>query len=320
MAHIPGHAPPVGLIGSEQALQQGLGGATSAIAGGTAQARRDINRFGSGALTALGGGIDSALGQIDQGVGGFQPFQQAGQQALGLQGALSGLGGQEAFDRAFIDSPAQRFIEEQGVQTRLRGASATGGLGGGNIQRELTRFGQGLASTNLQSQIANLAQLSGQGLQAAGGAGSLLGQGAGISAAGGQAGANLLQGTGQNLANLAQSGGINQANLITGAGQNIAQGRFQTGSALSNLLSQQGAGAADIIGGGATNIANLLQGAGGAQGASQEQLAAILANIAAQQGSQSTGQTSTAQFLQNTGQLGNIAQLAGGIGTAIGAG
>lgn len=312
-------APPIGLTGSELALQQALSGATGALAGGTAQARQDISKFGQGALGALGGGIDTALSQVQQGVGGFQPFQQAGQQALNLQGALSGTQGQRAFNQALIDSPAQRFLQQQGVQARLRGASATGGLGGGNIQRELTEFGQGLASTQLQNQINNLAQLSGQGLQATQGAGSLLGQGAGIAATGGQAGANLLQGTGQNLANLAQSGGINQANLISGTGQQLAQGRFQTGSALSNLLNQQGGGAADIIGGGATNIANLLSGLGTGQAGSQEQLAQLLANLAVQQSGQTTSLPSSAQFLNNQGIAAQLAGLAEGGGTAIAA-
>ena len=48
-----------------------------------------------------------------------------------------------------------------------RNAAALGGLGGGNVQKELTRLGQDLASTQLQNQIANLAALSRQGFQGA---------------------------------------------------------------------------------------------------------------------------------------------------------
>ena len=46
-------------------------------------------------------------------------------------------------------------------------AAATGGLGGGNVLKELTRYNTGLASQDLQNQIANINQLSGRGFNAA---------------------------------------------------------------------------------------------------------------------------------------------------------
>ena len=257
MPHIAGHAPPVGLIGSEQALRQGQ----------------------TGAEAALRGGLRGGLSALD-----------VGNEGLDIQAALAGLRGGPAQATAFQNfqqSPGQQFLREQGEQTILRNQAAIGGLGGGNVRRALTEFGIGTAAQDFGNQFQRGQQVIGSQQALA------------------PTAANLISGTGQNIA---------QSRL--GTGQNLAGGRFQTGSALSNLLSQQGGGAADIIGTGSANIAQLLQGFGGQQAGSNQALATLLANLAAQQGTAAAGQPSAAQFLQNTGSLGDIAQLASGIGGA----
>ncbi len=162
-------------------LRQGALGGLAQLQGGTAGAMRQLQQ-GQAALSGGFGGsastVDPMTGQplfqqAAQGVGAYSP---AGLQAQGVQSALSGAQGQAAFDQALIDSPVQKFLREQGERAVINQASATGGLGGGEVLRELTEYGQGLAGTQLQQQIQNLNALSGQGLQAAGQQGQFLSQ------------------------------------------------------------------------------------------------------------------------------------------------
>ena len=74
-----GMAPPVGLIGSEQALQAGLGGFKQSFQGGLA-----------GSEQALRGGFQGGLAALD-----------AGNQGIDIQAALAGLRGNEAQGQAF---------------------------------------------------------------------------------------------------------------------------------------------------------------------------------------------------------------------------
>jgi hypothetical protein len=204
----------------------------------------------------------------------YTPYQQAGTQALTLQQALSGASGQQAFDQAYQESPYIAFLREQGMRANLAGASATGGLGGGNVQKELTRFGQGLASQGLQQQIGNLQNLSAQGLSAAGGAaGVQTGLGTNLANIGtGVAGdvsnqrgalAGYESGTGTNLANLRtgiagdvsnQRGAL--AGYESGTGTNLANLRTSIAGDVSN---QRGA-LAGFESGTGTNLANLRTG------------------------------------------------------------
>ena len=331
-----------GLSGAEQALRSGAQAGVGAIGQGQQGALNTLllgsnlaqNQLQQG-VNVLGGDFSGAASSVDpltgqplfqqaaQGVGSFSP---AGLQAQGLQAALSGSQGQDAFNQALLNSPVQQFLREQGQQSVINQAAATGGLGGGEVQRELTRFGQGLAGTQLQQQIANLQSLSGQGLQAAGQQGQFLSQagqqqgslasqnaqlatqaslanaanrlGAARSQAGlfGQ-GAGITSGLAGQGAGIQFGAGQNVANLLSGTGQNIADVRFQTGrdlasqigqstSALSQLAAQQGGGLADIIGAGGSNLANLISNAGQLDAAQQTQLAQLLANISTGTGSQ----------------------------------
>jgi hypothetical protein len=199
----------------------------------------------------------------------YTPYQQAGTQALSLQQALSGASGQQAFDQAYQESPYIAFLREQGMRANLAGASATGGLGGGNVQKELNRFGQGLASQGLQQQIGNLQNLSAQGLNAAGGA-------AGVQTGLGTNLANLGTGVAGDVSNqrgaLAgyESGtGTNLANLRTGTASNIANQGSQlagyvsgTGINLANLGQQTGTNIANFQGSAASGLASQRMNAG----------------------------------------------------------
>ena len=98
---------------------------------------------GVGALNAgQGQGLAAIQSAIQQGVDPFQSFLGAGQDAQGVQAALSGALGAEAQAQAFAnfqDSPGQAFLQERGERAVTRNASATGGLGGGRVLQELQR-------------------------------------------------------------------------------------------------------------------------------------------------------------------------------------
>ncbi len=324
--------PQTGLIGSEQALQGGMRSALDLLQGGNRSAQQQLGAA-AGSLRGAGN-LDMNIGQemFERAAGGVGQFAPAGVTAQQNQLALSGALGQEAFDKALIDSPAQAFLREQGGQAVINQATALGGLGGGNVQKELARFGQGLASTDLQNQINNLNQLSSQGLQAAGqqgqflsqagqqqgnlaaanaanqlsaaqSAAGLLGQGAGITSGLAQQGANILSGTG-NL--------VSQGRLQTG--QNLAGQIGNTTSSLANLINQRGAGLSDIVGGGAGNIADLLKGAGQTDAEQQQNLATLLANLSVGAGTNLSGISQGAADIAQRGavQQGNQQAQTGG--------
>lgn len=216
------------------------------------------------------------------------------------------------------------FLREQGMRANLAGAAATGGLGGGNVQKELQRFGQGLASQGLQQQIGNLGALSGQGLGATGsaaniatGAGSNL---ANLSTALGQAGLQARTNEGINLANIASSLGGQQLQTQTNLGNQLANYGLQTGLPSAQMMNNLGI--------------NLAQGrtAEGLQRAQDERLlASNLANIYQTQGANLAGtldsQRRMLMDLVNSGALTeaqaqqaystNMANLQSGVGSQL---
>ena len=130
--------------------------------------------FGTG---AIGGAVSEELiglresiaeqrRQFDIGQANLTPFREAGVGALQEQQARLGLLGQEAqqtsFDQ-FAESPGQKWLRERGEKAVLRGASATGGLGGGNVQKALVQHGIGVAAQQEGEQFNRLAGISGTG-------------------------------------------------------------------------------------------------------------------------------------------------------------
>jgi len=274
--------PPTGLIGSEQAIQGGLGAQLGLLAQGVGSAQ---------------GEIDIATGRAIEPLQGFtQQGQQAGQQQAALSGALGPEAQQQAF-QAFNQSPGQQFQVEQGRQAVLRSAAATQGLGGGNVLRELNRQGIGQAQQFFQQGFNNLGQVAGRGFQGA------------------TTQAGIQERGGANLANLALQGGVLPAQAVGTAAGQVAQGRFGVGQLLAqaaqgittgqaNLQSGLGAGLAGQFGQGSTNIANLTSGTGAQSAQLQQNLATILANIGTGSASQAAGFTSAAAQFDASGILG----------------
>jgi len=275
------------LIGSEMAQQQGLSGALGGIQGGLDNFNQNANR----ASNLLGG------------------YATNGQGASGIQAAQSGALGAPAQQNAFNnfnDSPGQQFLRDRGEQAVIRNAAAMGGVGGGNVQKALATFGQGLAQQDFDNQFNRLGQVSDRGFQATQlQSGIAQNQGAaGMNAA--NLGANYNFNTGQQMA----SG-------RTRAGEQIADSISNTTSGLSALINQQGQNLSSVVGAGGNNISSLLAGLGQQTGASQEQLAAMLGNISIGEGSQVASLPSLGQFVQADQTLNTMGQVASGVGNAI---
>lgn len=140
----------------------------------------------------------------------LQPYVTTGSTALGQQGDLAGLNGagaQQSAIAALQSSPQFAALQQQGTNSILQNASATGGLRGGNTQGALAQFSPALLSQLITDQYSRLGGLSSMGQNAAAGVGN-----AGLQ-------------TGNNVSQLLQQQGAAQA------GNALAQGRAQAGYA-----------------------------------------------------------------------------------------
>lgn len=189
----------------------------------------------------------------------YEPQRQAGNAALAqLQAAL--LGGDTS---GFTQSPGYQFRMQEGQKAIERAAAAAGGFGSGSNLKDLTRFGQGVASQEYGDYVSRLlglqqvgAQATAQSAQTALGMqglrSSLLGQQAGYL---GQQGA-VAGALGSNLAGLRTGTAANQAAALTGAQQQAIQYDLAGGNAMaqgySNIANtvQQGLMLYALMGGG----------------------------------------------------------------------
>ena len=243
-AYTTGAQIPTGLRGSEIALK---GGAAGAI-----QMLDQINRSGRGDLAGrYNAGLTAAKEAATTAQGYISPFQTAGTEALKLQQDLSGMNGKAAFDLAYQQSPQMAFLQKQGLRSQLAGAGATGNLGGGNIQKELTRFGQGLASQGLQQQIGNLGQIATQGYNAGRDLSNI------STGLGGQQ-LSAQQNLGNQLAQLGLNTGLPAASNLSTLGVNLATGRTKVGEQLADQYGNASKYLADTYSNTGSNIANAI--------------------------------------------------------------
>jgi hypothetical protein len=165
----------------------------------------------------------------------LSPWMGAGQDALGQQMALLGLGGTDSQTQAIAalkNSPVYQSLFANGQEAILQNAAATGGLRGGNTQRSLADFGRDTLGQVYQMQLGNLGSVSGQGQNAAAGLGGL---GANMA----NTNAQLLNNSGAAAGNAAYAiGGANAglANTIGGVGANLANALFAPRSAPQTYL------------------------------------------------------------------------------------
>lgn len=100
----------------------------------------------------------------------LKPYVEVGPEALQGQRAIVGLGGpaEEAAQIARIEqSPLFQAQVRQGEEALLQGASATGGLRGGNIQAALAQFRPGMLQSQIDLQYERLGGLTSLGQRSA---------------------------------------------------------------------------------------------------------------------------------------------------------
>lgn len=256
-------------------LQSGREGALGAVRPAFAQGRTDIGGAtdqATGALYAgqiagagaLGGGQADSLAALRSGVegatGAYDPLRAAagryGDAASGASDASAdalGLNGPEGIARAqagFQAGPGFNFALNQGLESVLRNANASGMVAGGNALQEAQRFGQGLGQQEWDKHTAALrareslyAPLErgalgdvGSGVsqaELAGGTGAAniysgaAGRLADLYSTTGRAGADIYRGEGTSLADLASRGGLAESGIFTDSAQREAALRAQ---------------------------------------------------------------------------------------------
>lgn len=206
-----------------------VGAAGSAISG--SQQKKAAARAGDAQTQAAYAQMEQQQAQFDKIRELLQPYVNTGTQANAALGNLLGVGGNQAQQEAISglqQSPLYQSQLRAGENAILQNASATGGLRGGNVQAALGRFAPALLASTIQSQVGNLGALSNQGLTAAGGVSSGLG--------------NLAN------ANSAALGQIGQAQ----AGSALAQGNATAG--IFNSLAGLAGTAVGAFGGGTSGL------------------------------------------------------------------
>ena len=219
-----------GLIGSQ--MTSSATRSASETQAGAAQAGIDEQRRQNEAVQQLlapyvqaGGGALGAYSPYQQAGAGalptLQQYAQAGAPALEQQQALIGLRGPEAQRAAIagIEGGGEfKALSEQARNSLLQGASATGGLRGGNIQGALAQFQPQLLNQLINQQYGRLG---------------------GLAATGGTVAQNLAS------SGLSATGELARIGQASAAG--VGTAGSQTGANIANLLGQQGAATAGGI-------------------------------------------------------------------------
>ena len=93
------------------------------------------------------------------------PYHEAGVNALKKQLQMLGLGDSKEANN-FIDDPSYQFRFKEGQKALERSQSARGNVLSGGAGKELTRYGQDMASTEYSNAFNRLQQIMGAGQQA----------------------------------------------------------------------------------------------------------------------------------------------------------
>jgi len=217
--------------------------------------------------SAVKDGTRGAINATGRAMGYQQPYMQGGAGAQNLQAALSGALGPQAQQQAYNNynsSPGMDYALQQSERALTRNAAATGGLGGGNIQRALQENAIGIAQQDYQNQFNNLGSLSNRGINSANTMGGYQGQNA-----------QYLNNQGVNLGNARLNTGVNIANTLGGISDGMAQYNAQGGADVSGITAT-----------GSNNLAGMLAGAGNQANLNNQALATMGSNIATGSASQ----------------------------------
>jgi len=113
--------------------------------------------------------------QFDIGRAGQLPYMNVGEEALGEERALMGLGGEDPQQRLseLMSSPGAQFRFNQGQRALESSAAARGGLFSGATGKALDRYGQEFAATEYGNRLSQLGNVAQRGQSAASGQANL---------------------------------------------------------------------------------------------------------------------------------------------------
>ena len=236
-----------------------VGAAGSALS--ASQQRKAASRAGDAQSAAAYAQMEQQQAQFDKIRELLQPYVNTGTNANAALGNLLGVSGNQAQQDAISalkQSPLYTSQLQAGENAILQNAAATGGLRGGNTQMALGRFAPALLASTIQSQVQNLGGLSNQGLTAAGGVSSGLGNLANANSAAlgnigqAQAGSALAAGNAfGGIANSLADAGGTLAGYFGGAGGGATLGSGNVfGGAAASPVTGLNSGAQYPMGGG----------------------------------------------------------------------
>lgn len=177
----------------------------------------------------------------------YAPYLAAGQSALGAQGNLLGLNGNDAQQQAIgtlQTSPLFTSLDQAGQDALLQSAAATGGLRGGNTQTALYNQRSSLLANVIQNQLSNLSGVSSMGVGATG-----------AIAGAGQNSANAIGNIYQQQGNTGASNALAQSSIL-GRTFNDLSGILQNSLANSGTVNATTAGLQNYAAGIGQNAAN----------------------------------------------------------------
>ena len=127
---------------------------TDILGGGQRGASRDVRR----GLEQAGQTESEFLDYLKQ---QFSPYMQAGQQAVGeYLPAIEEMRDPQAFYEQMMTgyetSPEAQMAIEEGTRAATQGAAAAGGLGGGQLLKDLQKYGQKLSAADQQQWLQNM--------------------------------------------------------------------------------------------------------------------------------------------------------------------
>lgn len=191
---------------------------------------------------------EEALGKARETLDPFRENIGRGSQAFSKLAGLSGVGTaeeQRAAFQEFQDSPATQFLREQGLRGIENSTAFSGGLGGGNRLKAISRFNQGLANQSLQQTLGNLTNFGNLGL-------GLANQFAGFD----QSLGNIRAGTAQSI------GDINAERFTARAGVQAEEKKKQAQAIVNGVTSL----ATTALTGGLGSLGGIVGGVAGAAG------------------------------------------------------
>jgi hypothetical protein len=217
----------------------GLGAGSAALIGGALSAAGGIGSAvlsGGAQKSAANTAANTQLSMYNQTRNDLQPYAQAGQNAFSALSNLMGQGGTAASQNMLAglqQYPGYQFAMDQGVQALDRSAASKGLLLSGGQLKDITAYGQGLATQNFNNYFNQQYQLASLGENAAAQTGQL-----GASAAS-QAG-GYQQAAGNATANTY----TNAFNSLTGANGLVPQllSSIQSGTTPANTSAETSAG------------------------------------------------------------------------------